>query len=288
MIALPPDHQQQWAECTYAVRSCDQVLNEVIDPKPGSALDRADAIYHWEKISVWARTYLRSASEHLGLWADLVAPYDYRPGDTNLVRVRPYLLLARAGLEAAAHAIWLLDVPTNTFEEAAQRHIRLIHRDFEYHRSAIKAHGEDTSRIDQRIADLETRAASLSISATPKNKPPGYESIVRNAAQVIGEDDNRWAYLWNAASGAGHGQNWFGLEAYDLLATHEYEPGHLRSVSIPDPTFLTETAAAASSALQWGTLRWLTNGGHDPSLLTTAMHEIFARMPKKADRGISE
>lgn len=280
-LLVPADQVQQWATNTYRVRSCELVLSRTVDPLPGSQLDRADAIYRWEKISVWARSYLLAATESLCLWADLVAPYDLVPDAVNRVRMRPYLLLARSGLEAAAHAIWLLDVPTRTFEECVKRHVRLMHHDFTLHKQALEARKSDAGRIEDRIAKLKERAAGLPFEVTPTDKPPGYEKLVRNAATVVGKDANEWAYLWQAASGAGHGQNWFGIEGFDLLPTAEYQPGHFRTISIPDPIFITETIEAAAFALQWGTLRWLQLGGHDPSLLGAAVWEVSAKMPKK-------
>lgn len=280
---MPPDHLQEWAANTYSIRSCELVLNRTVDPKPGSQLDQADAIYHWEKISVWARNYLLAAAETLGLWADLVAPYEFAPDAINRVRMRPYLLLARSGLEAAGHAIWLLDVPTGTFTECVERHVRLMHQDFNLHKKALEARGSDTTRIEDRIATLKERAAGLPFPVAPANKPPGYEKLVRNAATVTGKDENEWAFLWNAASGAGHGQNWFGIEGFDLLPIYEYEPGYFRTTSIPDPIYITEMVEAAALSLQWGTLRWLMYGGHDPNLLAAAAAEVFVKMPKKDD-----
>jgi hypothetical protein len=130
-----------------------------------------------------------------------------------------------------------------------------MQRDFTLHRDALVAGGLDTARLDKRLGDLESRCPSLSIPVTPKDKPPGYEKLVRNAAVVTNHDESRWAYLWNAASGAAHGQNWFGLEAFDLLTVKEYEPGYFRTIAFPDPVFITETIDAACSTLQWGTLR---------------------------------
>ncbi len=140
-LLVPADQLRQWAANTYRVRSCEMVLNRTVDPTPGSQLDQADAIYHWEKISVWARSYLLAATESLCMWADLVAPYDFASDAVNRVRMRPYLLLARSGLEAAAHAIWLLDVPNGTFEECVKRHVRLMHHDFTLHKQALERAG---------------------------------------------------------------------------------------------------------------------------------------------------
>ncbi|MDV6264005.1 hypothetical protein [Rhodococcoides yunnanense] len=281
ILQLPPDQSQVWTRNTYLVRACELVLTRTVDPVPNSALDRVDAIYHWEKASVWTRSYLLSSAENLSLWADLVAPYEFVPGAVNRVRTRPYLLLARSGLEAAAHALWILDL--TSFEECVQRHVRLMHHDFKMHKKALVARKSDPSRIEQRITDLVSRAANLTFETTPTRKPPGYEDLVRGAAESTGSDPNEWAYLWNAASGAGHGQNWFGLEGFDLVPTEEYEPGHFRTTSIPDPIYITDTVDAATHALLRGTMRWLELGGHDEKMIGAVAPEIFAKMPKTSD-----
>lgn len=275
---VPEEHTTTWTANAHIVRMCELVLERTVDSLPQSSLGQADAIYQWEKVSVWARNYLLAAAEHLSLWADLVAPYDCPPDAVNAVRMRPYLLLARSGIEAAAHAIWLLDVPT--MPECVQRHVRLMHRDFNLHKKALEARGDDISRIAGRITLLKERAAELPFATSPKHSPPGYEKLVRNAATVTGNDEGQWAYLWNAASGAGHGQNWFGIEGFNLLPSQEYQPGHFRALSIPDPVFITETIEAAALCLHWGTARWLIMGGHGPDLLQEAKIEILDKMPK--------
>lgn len=75
-----------------------------------------------------------------------------RPRCGHRVRMRPYLLLVRFGLEAAAHATWLPDVPTKTFEECVKRHVRLMHHDFTLHKQALEACKSDAGRIEDRIA----------------------------------------------------------------------------------------------------------------------------------------
>lgn len=281
LLALPQDQQDRWAAVTYRIRACDLVLARTVDPVAGSALHLADAIYPREKVSSWARSYLLAAAEHLGFWADLVAPYEFVDGAVNKVGFRQYLMLGRSGLEAAAHAVWLLDVPSGTFQECVQRFVRLMYRDFNYHRDALVTGEADTDLADQRISNLTETADQLPFEAPRTPRPPGYEKLVRNAAIVIGADESRWAYLWKAASGATHGQNWFGIEGFDLLAKAEYEPGFYRTLSLPDPTFITEMFEAASETLTQGTLRLLQFGGHDPAMITEAVHEVFERMPKR-------
>jgi hypothetical protein len=283
---LPPDHEQKWKEHTYAARSCELTLSRLPDPSPGSDLDRADMLYPWEKVSTWVRAYLRGSAEHLGLWADVVAPFEFDSDAVNNVRVRPYLLLARAALEAAAHALWLVEVPDA--DECVTRFLRLMYRDFGYHKKALRSDNLDTAAIEQRIIDLESRVAEHSIRVNLKERVPGYEEMIRFAATATDNNPDRWAYLWNAASGAAHGQNWFGIESYDVVPVFEYEPGHYRTLAFPDPEFITETIGAACEALRWGTLRWLLMGRHDPDLLSQATHEIYERMPKIDDGVVGE
>jgi hypothetical protein len=275
-FVLPEEHRQRWTQFTYLVRSCALTLERAVDPKPGTALTEVDSFYEWEKASIWIRNYLCAGAEHLSLWADVTAPYKFHPEAKNEVRPRPSLLLARAGLEAAAHAVWLLEAPSAL--ECAQQHIRLMHRDFTYHRNALAAGELDAAHIDERIENLESRCRSLPIAVTPGDRPPGYEKLVRKAAIATQHDENRWAYLWNSASGAGHGQNWFGIEGFELLGS--YEPGYSRTIALPDVDLISDTLDAACSTLQWGTLKWLVASGHDPNLMWKATREIYDRMPK--------
>jgi hypothetical protein len=270
-FTLIPEEHRQWVMQTYRARRCDLVLKQIADPNPQSLLHRVDQIYELEKVSTWARASLRAATEHLCLWADLVAPYTVAPGDVSNIRPRPYLLLARAGLEAASHALWTLEA--SSADECVQRFIQLMRTDFGYHRKALHDGGMDYSREE------------LSIPAKSTKEPLGYGKLVRNAAKITKQDEDRWFYLWATASAAAHGQNWFGVEGFIVLDKIEYEPNHLRVTSLPDPTLITEMAEAACTALEWGTLRWLIIGGHDPSIFDTALQDVHARMPKKGDEG---
>lgn len=127
---------------------------------------------------------------------------------------------------------------------------------------------------------LVTRAADTDPSLHPRDKPPGYEKIIREAAATLSQDPDRWAYLWNAASGAAHGQNWFGVEAYELLSKEEYEPGYFRVTRIPDIDFITDTLDAAVTTLGGGTHLWLKYAGHPEEVWSAAIKDVFDQMPK--------
>ncbi|MEX6466061.1 hypothetical protein AB6N35_17285 [Dietzia cinnamea] len=278
---LSEEHQQRWVRATYSIRACELALDGAVDPIPASLLACADALYPWEKVSAWSHNYLCAGIEHMLLWADLVAPYSFDEAHVNNVRYRPYLLMGRAGLESGAHAVWLLaDVDDPC--ECVRRLLRMMYKDFGYERKAQLAGGYPVERIDQRMADTVQRAGDLGAGASPKDKPPGYEGLVRQAAETVGGDADRWSFLWNAASGAGHGQNWFGMVGYDVEIGEEYEPGHFRSTRMPDPVFITEVVEAAAATLQWGVLRWLHLAGYPLTRLTESALRVHERMPKKA------
>ncbi|MBD0859963.1 hypothetical protein IA539_01885 [Gordonia sp. zg691] len=74
---LTEEHRQRWAQVTYAIRACDLALSAAVDPMPGSRPDFADKLYKWEKVSAWLRSYLTAGIEHMMLWSDFVAPYEF-------------------------------------------------------------------------------------------------------------------------------------------------------------------------------------------------------------------
>ncbi len=278
---LSDEHRERWAAATYWVRGCELALKEAVDPRPDSWLAHADRLYRWEKVSAWSRSYLTAAIDHLLLWADLVAPYKFAEDHINHVRFRPYVMLGRAGLESSAHGVWLL-ADVDDPRDCVRRHLRLMHRDFEYQRKAQEAGGYGTNAVLARMEVTVERAERLGVGVSPKDKPPGYANLVRAAATTVGGDAQRWAFLWNAASGAAHGQNWFGMVGYDTEIGEEYEPGHYRSIQTPDPVFITEIVEAAVTVLGWGVIRWLLLAGFDGnSLVTDAMTEVHRHMPKK-------
>lgn len=278
---LPAEHLAELKGFAFNVRACKLALQRSRDPLPESALAQADALYPWEKVSAWSRDYLLAAADFLGFWADQFAPLEFHPDAINIIAYRPYILLARSGLEAAAQGLWL--VAADSAADCVRRHVRLMHRDFQYHHDALKAGQIDASAIQERMDELVERAAETDPSLRPRNRPPGFEKIIRNVAEKLSEDPDRWAYLWNAASGAAHGQNWFGTEAYKLLSKEEYEPGYYRVQRMPDPGYITATLDAAVTTLAGGTHLWLAYAGFKTEVWSQAIKDVFDQMPKQGD-----
>jgi hypothetical protein len=281
-MPLPAGHFDLWTQYAISARATELMLNTHVDPRPDSQLEQADRRYQWEKVSAWTRGYLRAAAQQLSTWADIVMPYDVQPGAVNHVAYVAYLMLARSALEAAAQGFWILRA--DAIDECTSRHVRMMRRDFCYHFNALDAGGGDTSTAAKRIADLERRAADLTPTVDPKVKPPGYEKLVRYAARRTDNDESEWAYFWHAASGAAHGQNWFSIEGFEVLVGDEYDEGHFRTASMPDPEFITGTIGAAVEALNHAAWRWMLMAGYNPMQATTeALLAIGERLPKIPD-----
>lgn len=64
----------KWVVAAHTARVAHYVLEQVVDPKPESALAADNAAYKWEKCSAWTRSSLVAAIDHLILWANIVAP----------------------------------------------------------------------------------------------------------------------------------------------------------------------------------------------------------------------
>ncbi|OHT79226.1 hypothetical protein BKG69_12515 [Mycobacteroides chelonae] len=192
-----------------------------------------------------------------------------------VMRARPNMLICRGALESAAHAIWLFSAESD--DQRLRRFTQLINRDLNmFHRALERAH-KDTDAVDAQIFAIQEECEALGLSAP--GDPPGNERLVRAAAQATKNDPDRWAYLWNAASGAGHGQKWFASEGHIVLRETEYEPGHYDQITIQDATLVTETVEAAGNALLHGTFSWLVSSGHEPRMIQAAVRKLQDYFP---------
>ncbi|CDK00761.1 conserved hypothetical protein [Microbacterium sp. C448] len=103
---IPVDREQSrsWVEVAQSARLMRDLLTETppaIDGSPFSIID-GDLPESCEK---WCRAYLSSALEHLGMWADYVAPLTFHTDAVVHHDARPSQTLARAALESASQAV---------------------------------------------------------------------------------------------------------------------------------------------------------------------------------------
>jgi hypothetical protein len=272
-IRIPIDEEavRGWVEVAHGSRILQHCLRDAGDPLPGSPFAQVSGLYPFEKVSDRARAYLMAAIEHLIFWADLQAPLKFHPEQSTEVTLRPSYTLARASLESAAQAVWLMD--TTDPMECIRRHICLMRWDLQELRKSkldiaekakAKVLEEDlVHRVSEVFGDAQVRA------------PQGYLDVIRSACAADGltlepDDAER---IWRAASGAAHGKYWPTLELQQVIPGEEYEPGQFRSVRIPNVDGITEVLRAAHAMAQVGVLRFLDYSGIDIAASIANAHE---------------
>lgn len=122
-----------------------------------------------------------------------------------------------------------------------------------------KEHAKSATDPDakQRIRAMDERllARVSEHVAEEELPPPSLLNVLRGAAEVIEAVPNDVEYVWRAASGAAHGKYWPSLVLQDVVPIEEYEPGQLRTVSVPDPAGMTEVLELARRMTAWGVVR---------------------------------
>lgn len=260
-IPIDDDEVRGWVEVAHGTRILQHCLRSAGDPKPDSPFAQVAGLYPFEKVSDRVRAYLAAAIEHLIFWADLQAPLKFHPEQSHEVTLWPSYTLARASLESAAQAVWLMNTTDPT--ECIRRHICLMRWDLQELRKSkldpaekakAKALEEDlVHRVSEVFADHQVRA------------PQGYLEVIRSACAADGltlepDDVER---VWRAASGVAHGKYWPTLELQEVIPVEEHEPGQLRSVQVPDVHGITEVLRVAHVVTQVGVLRFLDYSGVD-------------------------
>jgi len=286
---VPVDNanSRAWTEVAIASRIDHRIMSLVGDPVESSNFRQVNDLYPFEKVSDRARAYLIAALEHMLFWADYAAPLKFHEEQITNFTLRPAYTLARAAIEASAQAVWLMD--TRDPLECARRHLCLIRWDLQEHRKS-KLDLADKRVVQEREDDLLKRVSQV---FTPeKIRPPsGYLEVIRAAcrAKELNLDAQNAERLWRAASGAAHGKYWPIVELQQVHVGEEYEPGHFRSVQLPDPTGMTEVLQAAHTISQYGVLRFADYCGADISaLLEEAKQWVTRRLPIRSDASPEE
>lgn len=195
------------------------------------------------------------------MWADFAAPLKFHPDQATMFNLRPALALARAALESAAQAVWLLD--TLDPVECVRRHLRLIRWDLEEHRkSHLELDGKD--RVKQRDNALVQRVAEV-FSEHEIRPPQGYLWVIQQACRPgdLALDSAPAERLWRAMSGAAHGMYWTNQELSKTEVTEDLDPNRSRTVVVPDADIMAEALDAAFRMTQYGTLKYLAYAGAD-------------------------
>lgn len=261
-VPVPTEISQAFTEIAQSNRLTWHMVEGCGDPAKGSNFDQVNAVYPFEKVSDRARHYVTAALQHMLMWADHAAPFKFHPEQTVTFTLRPSYTLARAALESAAQAVWLMD--TRDPIVCVQRHLQLIRWDLQEHRkSHLDTAGKE--RIKARETELLRRVAALFTDDQLK-PPPSYLNVIRDACNPddLDLDKDDVERVWRAASGAAHGMYWTNLELQTVVVGDEYEPGHFRTDSQPNPYLMREALRAADKMTAYAGLKYLTFAGADP------------------------
>jgi hypothetical protein len=263
-IPIEDDDIRGWVEVAHGSRMLHHCLRNVGDPVAGSAFAQVADLYPFERVADRVRAYLSAAVEHLIFWADLQAPLKFHPEQSIEVTLRPTYTVARAAIEAASQAVWLMN--TTDPIECIRRHICLMRWDLqEQRKSKLDQEAKENTKAVE--ADLVRRVSE--VFTEDEVRPPGsYLDVIKAACDADGltlapGDAER---IWRAASGVAHGKHWPTLDLQQVVPIEEYEPGQFRTVQIPDLDGLTEVLRAAHAITQVGVLRFLDYSGADIAL----------------------
>lgn len=265
---VPKDTSDAFTEVSQGARLLFHAVRSCGDPRDGSNFAKVNAYSPYEKVSDRARHYVHAALEHLNMWADHAAPLKFHEEHRVVFWMRPTYALARAALETAAQAVWLMD--TDDYKTCVQRHLQLIRWDLAEHRkSRLTLDGKQP--IKQRDADLLKRVKDV-FSPEEIKPPKGYGAVIRDACrpadlELDADDAER---IWRAASGAAHGMYWTNLDLQEVSVGPEYEPGFYRSQSFPRVDLMLEALRAAETMTLYAGGKYILWSGYSTEELMTA------------------
>lgn len=255
--ALTRDETQPWVQVALSARVMQGTLRLIPAPSPGSLLDVARAFFPEEAAADWCRSFLAAALEHLVMWADYATPLNYHPDAAVEFALRPVQTLARAALESASQAVWVLS--TGDVREASRRHASLVLVDWE-------EQGKAAPDLEAKAALKLRRVEALRLLGVDESqlRAPRYIDLVKDAAahvraqmpDALVQDDAAVERLWRASAGSAHGKKW---PASDLTMTVEAE-GH--RITMPDPAAITAILKLTDAVMTYGVMRFADFSGH--------------------------
>jgi hypothetical protein len=278
-ITIDREQSRPWVEVAQSARVLRDLLTKTPAAVAGSPFRTIDEDIP-ESCETWCRSYLSSALEHLGLWADHVAPLTLHPDAVVHHEARPAQTLARAALESASQAVWVM--ASRDPREVLRRHLSLVLADWEEQRKA--------ELEPQRKADLrQQRLDLLKILEAHgvKTSDPSYLTLVTAAASEVRSkapdadlgDPARVERLWRASAGSAHGKMWPSVE---LRVSVELNG---QKYSFPDANAMSAILVLADKVTRYGVFRFIDYAGHEPQIaerLRVTTRRLYARIPKVA------
>ncbi|MBU4188900.1 MAG: hypothetical protein KJ817_11945 [Actinobacteria bacterium] len=280
-IRVPPRAKLEWAAVAHGARLSNHLLTHVGEPAPKSNFAKVNDLYPFESLAAFTKGYLDAALEHLLLWADYAAPLKFHPEHQVTFGLRPAYTLARAAIEAASPAVWLMNATGP--RECLRRYFSLVRWDLQMHAKSTPS--------PERRADAEKKEMELldrirgEFSPKDVAPPGGYEATVKLACEEpgVGLDPTETSWIWRAASGSAHGMPW---ASKDLQVWVQQDHGLVEGnlIRVPDTDRMAEALRAASTMTSYGCLRFADFSGADLNALTENARVWLARVvPFKED-----
>lgn len=281
-MAVPTTTVQRWAELALQIRSYDRLLQKLASPAPNSQFALVERAYDRESVSAWSREGLRSAMDHLAVWADHAVPLQQFEGQViQSSGFRWYFTLMRAAIEGAAQSAWLSTAASP--DAAVSRLIRLVRHDVEEQRRAWTAMGREARPLSKRLERLE-RDAEASAGAEARKALPPMLSIVRTAAQALETEPDLYEGHWRTCSAAAHGKDWAIIELQHFTGdVIEWRPGQFLRAGHADVERLTSMLSDTLDLVARAMIRFTQRSTAEDitPLLKRSMAEAALRTPQR-------
>jgi hypothetical protein len=267
----------------HTARLASNMLDSASDPLAASPLSADDAAYRWEKCSAWTSSALVAAVDHLIVWANIVAPQTVFDGMVLRNPSRAHYTMTRAGLEAAAQAIWVHEPDTSP--ERVSRHLRLVYHDLRQMALAFDKAGDGrASSVRDRMASIGEHIGGADVFVSINKGEPKYSMMLRESADAIQMEPAQLEVIWRGASAAAHGKNWLQHVAYTTTVGDEFEPGYFRAGLRVDPAEITRSGPPPRSSHRTASPAFLDRAGHDrDSITAAALAKLQAETPLTTD-----
>lgn len=248
--AVSDEYVDEWKVAAVRIRVLQQVFDRLPDPEPGSPIAECDLQSNDDTyLSDSVREVLNASLDNLQLWANTVVPLVFIDGQPVENPQRPYFTLARAGLESAAQAAWVL--APETTDGRVDRHVRLAVDNLD---EMAKAMRQGNGELAEYARERRTRISEA--HPCPVKRAPSYVDMIREVGPAVGCAAGDAETLWRIASAAAHGKPWFTRATHTQVVGEQFAPGRSRSLYLADPTRITEVITLAASVAEWSVNRY--------------------------------
>ncbi|GAA5032675.1 hypothetical protein ACFQRL_04265 [Microbacterium fluvii] len=214
---LTREEVMPWIEAAQAARIDSYVFDRLPAPLEGSFFDKPEL----EQMMNWCAALIEAGLSHMLTWADYAVPLKSHPEAQIAHQLRPAFTLARASMECAAQALWILGAPDDP--ESGRRYLTLGIWDLDEQAKAATSAEQKADLRAERDACL--KVLGLTLKTFPR---PLYVSLIRSAADFVPDQEtgesmtaDRIERVWRTAAGAAHGKVWPHVE---IASTESAEP----------------------------------------------------------------